>query len=315
MKKTAKKLYRIRNWSEYNEALIKRGSVTLWLVEEVIEEWLTHQKSGKPGASDYYSETAIECMLKLEAIYDLGLRGSQGLMQSIFALMGVELAVPHYTTLSRRRKRLAVSLGVKASKKAVHLVVDATGVKLYGEGEWKVRQHGCSKRRTWLKVHLGVDESSNEILAALLSTNSLTDGQCLEDLLDQLQRPIKQVSGDGAYDKRTCYQAIAAKKARAAIPPQHRARIWRHGNTAGERHARDENLREIRRHGRAAWKRSCQYHRRSKAETAMFRFKTIFGEKLSARNFDSQAVEVFIKCALLNTMMRLGMPDTDPRSP
>jgi hypothetical protein len=190
------------------------------------------------------------------------------------------------------------------------MVVDSTGIKVYGEGEWKVRQHGYSRRRTWRKLHLGVDEATGEFVAVAVTTNDFKDSQLLPDLLAQVAGEIKQVSADGAYDSPNCYDAIRDRKARAAIAPQKRARIWQHGNTKAERHIRDENLREIRRKGRRQWKRESGYHRRSLAETAVFRVKTIFGERVSARSFEGQAAQLLVRCAALNRMTHLGMPDT-----
>lgn len=316
MKKSNKTPYRIRNWREYNAALVNRGSLTVWVSDDVVTEWLNAELSGEPGASNYYSDTAIGCMLMLQAVYHLKLRQTEGLMRSIMELMGLELAVPDYTTLCRRRKRLAVCLEASTSSKPRHIVIDSTGVKIYGEGEWKVRQHGYSKRRTWRKLHLGVDEATHEIVAAVATTNNITDADGFSDVFDQLDGDIDQVSADGAYDKRKVYTAINKRnahsqtKTRAVIPPRRNAKIWQHGNSKRERLDRDENLRSIRKNGRAEWKRQSQYHRRSIAETAMYRFKTIFGEKLGARLFESQATEMFIKCAVLNKMTRLGMPDS-----
>jgi hypothetical protein len=310
MKKPAKKTCRIRNWKEYTKGLVKRGSLTIWISDDVADGWYTQESSGGRGASDVYSDAAIMCVLTLKEVYHQALRQAQGLTQSIVELMGLELDVPNYTTLSRRRKRLNVSLGATRRDEAVDMVVDATGVKLYGEGEWKVRQHGASKRRTWRKVHLGIDPDTHQIIAAVVTGNDVGDGEVLEDLLDQIDGEIASVTGDGAYDTRHCYEAINDKRARAIIPPRRGAKIWRHGNAKAERHARDENLRGVRKSGRAAWKRDSGYHKRSLAETGMFRFKTIFGDTLGARLFESQAAEVFIKCAALNTMARLGLPDS-----
>lgn len=191
---------------------------------------------------------------------------------------------------------------------ARHVVVDSTGVKVYGEGEWKTRQHGWSKRRTWRKLHLGVDEATGEILVAVTSTNDVSDGQVLPDLLDGIEDEIEQVSADGAYDKRNCYDTIARRQAKAAIPPRKGAKIWRHGNSKSDRHNRDQNLRRIRKVGRKRWKCESGYHRRSIAETTMFRFKVIFGGKLRSRKFDNQAVELFLQCAALNRMIQLAKP-------
>ncbi len=225
-------------------------------------------------------------------------------------LLKVALPVPDYTTLCRRRRGLEVNLPRCAKDKPLHVVVDATGIKVYGEGEWKVRRYGYSKRRTWRKLHLGMDETSGEIVAAAVTTNDLGDGQLLPEMLDQIDEHIVQVSADGAYDTRACYAAIERRQAQAAIPPRRGARIWRHGNAHDPPLARDEILRCIRRMGRAAWKRASGYHRRSLAETAMFRIKTIFGDRMRARSFSGQAAEMLIRCAALNRLTHLGMPDS-----
>ncbi|MGJ3249452.1 MAG: IS5 family transposase [Elainellaceae cyanobacterium] len=302
--------YRIRNWSEYNAGLKQRGSLTFWIDESVLEAWIVEDLSGKPGASKLYSDLAIMTMATLKAIYRLAGRQCQGFVESIFELMDIELAVPEHSTLSRRLGQLSVELPVIPKEGARHVVVDSTGVKVYGEGEWKTRQHGISKRRTWRKLHLGVDEATGEILAAVVTTNDVHDGEVLNDVLEAIEEQIEQVSTDGAYDHRHCYDEIEAKGAKAVIPPRRDAKIWQHGNRKEKPHQRDENLRSIRKHGRNRWKQDSGYHRRSIAETTMFRLKTIFGGNLSARQFDNQAVELFIKCAALNRMIQIAKPDS-----
>lgn len=302
--------YRIRNWSEYNAGLKARGRLSFWIEESVLEAWIVEDLSGKPGASKLYSDLAILTMATLKAVYRLAGRQCQGFVGSIFALMGIELPVPDHSTLSRRLGQLSIELPVLPKAGSRHVVVDSTGVKVYGEGEWKTRQHGVSKRRTWRKLHLGVDEATGEILAAVATTNDFHDGEVLNDVLEAIDTPIEQVSTDGAYDHHHCYDEIAARGAKAVIPPRHDAVIWQHGNCKQKPHPRDENLRHIRKHGRKRWKRDAGYHRRSIAETTMFRFKTIFGGSLSARKFDNQAVELFIKCAALNRMIQIAKPDS-----
>ncbi len=192
----------------------------------------------------------------------------------------------------------------------MYVVVDSTGVKVYGEGEWKVRKHGASKRRTWRKLHLGVDEATGEILAAVVTTNDVADCEVLPQLLDGIDEEIEQVTGDGAYDTQDCYDAIDQQGASASIPPRRNAKIWQHGNRKAPPHPRDENLRRIRKVGRQRWKQESGYHRRSLAETTMFRLKTIFGGKLRRRTFDTQAVELFLQCAALNRMIQQCSPDS-----
>lgn len=307
---SAQPRYHLRNWQVYNAALKQRGSLTFWICEEIIEQWYSEEKTGRRGASNDYSELAIATMATLQAVFGLPGRQAQGFLESVFTLMGVSLRVPDHSTLSRRLGKLEVELPVVPKAKAVHVVVDSTGVKVYGEGEWKTRQHGVSKRRTWRKLHLGVDEASGEILSAVVSTNDWHDGQILPQLLEGIAEEIEQVSGDGAYDGRSCYAAIEQRQAKAVIPPRQGAKIWQHGNCQGVPHPRDHNLRRIRKVGRAKWKRESDYHRRSLAETTMFRLKTIFGGKLRRRTFDNQAAELFLQCAALNRMIQLCQPES-----
>ena len=308
----AQKQYRIRNWGPYNAALKQRGSLTFWIDDEVIAGWLNDQKSGKRGASNFYSDVAIATMGTVKAVYDLPGRQTQGFLESIFMLMNIDLAVPDHSTLSRRLGKLRIELPVVARCDARHVVVDSTGVKIYGEGEWKVRQHGSNKRRTWRKLHLGVDEATGEILAAVVSTNNVCAEDPLKDILDGVEGEIEAVSADGAYDKRKCYDAISEQEAQANIPPREDAQYW---EKEGEEHARNQALKRIDAVGRAEWKKERGYHRRSLAETMMFRFKTIFGRSCASRRFDNQAAELFLMCAALNRMTHLGMPDSYALNP
>jgi hypothetical protein len=298
--------YRIRNWKQYNKALIQRGSLTIWFDQHSIDAWLNQQHSGKAGRPLLYAAIAIECMLTLKAVYHLPLRSTQGLLHSLMRLLSIDLPVPHYSTLSRRSTSLEVKLLRQAKGKAIHLVVDSTGVKVYGEGEWKVRQHGYTKRRTWRKLHLGVDERSGEIVAVLTTDKDTLDRWAFPELIEQVEGEIAQVSADGAYDFKQCYQAIKNREARATIPPRCDAVVKGRQPFA----SRDENIRRIAEIGRQEWKAECGYHRRSLAETTNMRVKTIYGDKLSARRFVSQQTEMKIKCAALNRMTQLGMPDS-----
>jgi IS5 family transposase len=309
-KKTNRKVYRIRNWKQYNAALVQRGSLTLWVSDEVMTTWRDPAKTGKPGRPRIYSDTTVLCMATLKEVYHLSLRATKGLMRSLMRLLDLDLPVMDYSQLSRRCATLEVALPRRRTDETLHMVVDSTGVKVFGEGEWKVRQHGYTKRRTWRKLHLGADESTGEIVAAVVTTNNVADSQVLEELLEQVEEKIEQVSGDGGYDKRNCYEAIRQRQAKAAIPPQRNAKIWQHGNNKQERLIRDENLRRIRQVGRKQWKQEVGYHRRSLAETQMFRVKTIFGDRVSARQFAGQATQVLVRCAALNQMTHLGMPDS-----
>jgi len=298
--------YRVRNWKDYNRALIRRGSLTVWIEETTLQSWCQNMRDGQVGAPTTSSDLAIQALLTLKAVFCLPLRQTQGFAQSVLHLMASELPIPSYSTLSRRADGLAVALPRRTKDEPLHVVIDSTGLKIYGEGEWKTRQHGVSKRRTWRKMHLGVDEASGEIVAVVTTERDVGDCEVLPQLLEAIEDEIAQVSADGAYDTIACHQAIAARQARPAIPPRENAVI----TDIGQWDAREEAVRRIKAIGRPAWKQEVHYHRRSLAETMMFRQKTIFGDRLSSRKTATQTTEVRIRCAALNRMTHLGMPQS-----
>ncbi|HTX86465.1 MAG TPA: IS5 family transposase [Candidatus Nanoarchaeia archaeon] len=309
--KKAKTKYHLKNWKEYNENLKQRGSLEVWLDEDVLlSDWFS-EPSGKPGVQPIYSDTAIRIVLQFGQVFHQKLRQTEGLLQSVFKQLGVKLPIPDYSTLSRRCGQLIFSVPKKSRKKEkLIVVVDSTGVKVYGEGEWKVRQHGASKRRTWRKAHLAV-LPDGEIRAAELTGNDIADGDVFKKLIDQEENEIETVVGDGGYDKEKVYQACLAKKIKnILIPPQKNARIRQHGNSSLPSHPRDANLRQIRKTSLKKWKEQTEFHVRSLAETAMFRFKTIIGDKFKFRKFKNQRTELMISISILNRMLQLGMPDS-----
>ena len=303
-----KELYRVKNWSEYEKALVQRGSITFWLSDDIEQIWLyTGEK--QRGSQFDYSDKAVEIMLTIKEVFHLTNRGVEGFVGSLFQMMNIDLPVPDHTTLSKRGKTLNVKLPRKTNG-SIHLVLDSTGMKIYGEGEWKVRKHGYSKRRTWRKLHLGADPDSGEIQAVLLTENRSSDDAVVKDMLAQIEQVLLSAAADGAYDKRKVYEALNehSPDVDILIPPRKNARIWQHGNSKKEPLKRDENLRYIRKHGRQQWKEDSGYHIRSLAETIMFRLKTIFGDKLSARLLETQTTQALIRCLALNKMTHLGMP-------
>jgi hypothetical protein len=304
-----KATYRVRNWKEYDAALVGRGSLTLWVEEATLRAW-RYQGPTQRGAQLQYSDLAIECLLTLRAVYHLTLRATEGFARSLFGVMGLDLEVPDHTTLSRRAAAVRVTLP-KRAEGPLHLVLDSTGLKVYGEGEWKVRKHGYSKRRTWLKLHLAVDPRTHEIQAAIVSEPGVTDAEAVPALLEQVDNPVEAAEADGAYDQQLVYDALERRGARAVIPPRRDAKIRRHGNTTGPRLDRDENLRRIRQIGRKAWKEESGYHQRSLGETAMFRMKTLFGDEVSSRASRQQATEMGIRCRAMNIMTHQGMPQSE----
>lgn len=309
--KKAKKKYKVRNWKEYNEALVNRGRVMFWITEEAIEQWEEKQKTGKRGKPKVFSDTAIQTALTLREVFSLPLRQTEGFLTSILAVLNADVRTPDFTTLDKRMQTLTVGIRIRGINDTLHIVVDSTGAKVYGDGEWKVRKHGWSKHRTWKKLHLGIDEATGDILMAEVTGNDKTDGEMLESLLNQLPdgTVINQISADGAYDKRKCYEALRKRRVQhVAIPPQHNAKIWQHGNRNAEQLVRDKNLRRIRVIGRKQWKVETNYHRRSLSETGMFRIKTVFGDRVAARTDTRQRTELLLRCYALNKMTALGMP-------
>src|SRR5512143_2876762 len=309
MSEPAKKAtYRIRNWAEYDRALVRRGSLTIWVDEQALPDW-NYRGPAHWGGQYVYSDTAIQCLLTLRAVFHLPLRATQGMARSVFELMGLDLGVPHYSTLSRRAAALEVDLA-RESEGPLHLVLDSTGLKVYGEGEWKVRKHGYSRRRTWRKLHLAIDAETHEIQAVAVTESGVDDAEEVGHPLEPIDREVASAAADGAYDQRKVYRVPEPRTDTILIPPRKNARIWKHGNSAGPPLARDANLRAIRRVGRRAWKEEVGYHIRSLAETGMFRMKTIFGGGRASRRRECQVTEGTIRCRALNIMTHLGMPDS-----
>jgi hypothetical protein len=299
-----KRRYRIRNWPDYNKALISRGSLTFWIDSRSIDKWLSQDRPSRRGRRRTYSDLSIECSLLLREVYHLPLRATQGLVRSVIRLLGVKLPTPDYSTLFRRARLLHLSLSAASSKTISHLVIDSSGLKVFGEGEWKVRLHGADKRRTWRKLHILMDAATHQLTAALLTDKELLDRNALPHLLEQTEGEVERVCADGAYDFEQCYRAIKQHRAVALIPPRRDAII----RAKSPFEQRDENLRAIRRHGRKRWKQQSGYHRRSLDECAFFRLKTIFSDRLRSRRTDTQTAEALTRCAAMNRMTQLGMP-------
>lgn len=307
-----KPLYRVKNWSEYEKALVQRSSITFWLSDDFEETWLYAGERQRDSQFEY-SEKAIEIMLTIKEVFHLTNRGAEGFVRSVFEMLHSTLPVPDHSTLSKRAKNLKVRLPKKTNG-SMNLVLDSTGLKIYGEGEWKVRKHGYSKHRTWRKLHVGANPDNGEIQVVVLTENGISDDAVVKQMLEQIEQSLLACAADGAYDKRRVYQVLNAHSpdVEILIPPRKNARIWQHGNSKEQRLKRDENLRYIRKHGRQQWKQDSGYHVRSLAETIMFRLKTIFGDKLSARLLQTQTTQALIRCSALNRMTHLGMPESYP---
>lgn len=300
----AKARYRVANWPEYNRALVARGAITLWIDEEVLSGW---RATGGKGRR--YGDVAILCALSLRAVFGLTLRQTQGFLASLTRLIGLAIEVPHYSTFCRR----AGALEVPKPRRPVgggplHLAIDATGLKVYGEGEWKVRVHGKARRRVWRKLHLGVDTTTGAILAHRLTPSETHDGDELPGLLADIEGPVAAVYGDKAYDAFDIHAAVLARGARPVIPPRKGAAIHPPPRVKTPPPTRGAAVARIAEIGRKAWKQETGYHRRSLAETGMYRYKALIGPRLNARSFASQQAEAAIGVHCVNRFTALGMP-------
>ena len=305
---TRKGTYKITNWSKYNESLVQRGSITFWFSEDVIDQWHHANDRPKVGHPFVYSDTAVECLLVLRELFQLPYRQTEGLGKSLTQLMQIALDIPDYTSLAKRAAKLGVVLDVRKHNGPIDVVVDSTGLKVFGEGEWKMRKHGKSKRRTWRKLHLAVNPDTHEIEAETLTENSCDDASQVDDLLDQVAGSLEAFYGDGAYDQRKVYETLEKQGVRAIIPPRRNAKIWQHGNSGERPLTRDVAIREIRQRGRRQWKERIGYHRRSLSETAMYRMKSCFGDHLKNREIENQRTETRLRSKILNKFTRLGLP-------
>src|SRR5215813_12788823 len=248
---------------------INRGRLTIWFDDHAIAAWRNTEPAAGPGAPRTYSDLAIECALVCKSVYHLSLRAAQGFLSSVVELMKLPLPIPNYSTVSRRQGALQIHLSPPLSHGPRHVVIDATGLKVYGVGEWRVWKHRVSRRRTWRKLHLGIDESTKEIVAVELTGSRMHDSQPLPALLEQIANPIDQVSGDGAYDTRACYEAVLERGATPVFVPRRTARLGAAKDPTGWRAARNRILQQIAAQGRSAWQVLSGYTRQSIAENTM----------------------------------------------
>ncbi|MEH8254414.1 IS5 family transposase [Aeromonas veronii] len=285
-------LHPITNWPTYNKSLINRGSLTFWVDAEAMNNWFHHDHHGRRGRSQLYTDQTICTFLMLN---------------SLFELMNVPLCAPDYSCVSKRARTVKVSYRQLAKRRITDLVIDSTGLKFFGEGEWKVRKHGAEKRRVWRKLHLAVDPATHDIVAAEVSLENVHDAEVLPTLLHPLRRKLGRVYADGAYDNKASHQLILRKGATACIPPRKNVGLWEKG------HPRNEAVLVMRKEGLAHWKKISGYHRRSLAETAMYRFKQLLAGKISLRNYNGQVGEVMAYVSAINKLNTLGMPVREPR--
>jgi hypothetical protein len=299
--------YRVKNWRGYDAALRWRGDLTVWVTPEAIEAW-TPPSTGRRSRPQRYSEMAVETGLLLRLAFGRPWCQTEGMLASIMQLLGLEVPVPDHTTFSRRSVDLTVAKAVRTATGPVNVVIDSTGLKVFGGGEWQREKHGGRGRWTWRKLHLTVDPEYGEILTSELTTTEDGDASLVGPLLDQISGPIASVRADGAYDGEPVYRIIAQRDPTAAviIPPRSTALPADNTDTAPTQ--QDRHLRMIQERGRLGWQKVVNYGRRSVGEVTMMRYKTVIGRRLHARTLPTQKAEAAAGCKVLNVMTRLGMP-------
>ena len=301
----ARQRYRVTNWREYDAALRSRGSLTIWFTEEALAGWRAQPRT-TPGGQPHYSNLAIETALTLRAIFRLALRQSEGLIGSIMQMLGIDLPVPDHTTLSRRACGLPVQPRQRAGAGELHLIVDSTGLKLRGAGEWLFEKHGTAKRRAWRKLHIGIDAGSGEIVVFDLTDKDVDDATHVERLLEQLTEAPASFTADGAYDRAFLLDVVLARNpdAKFIVPPCRGAVPGPSAATAPTQ--RDRHVLCVEEHGRMNWQKAFGYNKRSKAEAAISRYKRVIGDGLKSCDDARRATEVAIAVKSLNRMSALG---------
>src|SRR3954464_13520640 len=308
---------KVVNWREYDESLRRRGSLTVWFSDEAIEAWKASPRTGRGGQPEY-SDLAILTGLTFKAVFRLAYRQTEGLIGSVIGLLGLDLAVPDHTTLCRRAETLEVprpkppgdgaESGARRDTGPMHLLVDSTGLKLYGAGEWLVEKHGTKRRRSWRKLHLGVDAETGRIVAATLTDRDEDDAAQVGPLLDQVADPVASFTADGAYDQESVYAGVAERHPEAAVivPPRATAVPSATAETAPTQ--RDRHLQLIAEKGRMGWQTASGYNWRARAEAAISRYKRVIGDGLHSRTDRRRATEVNVGVQVLNRMLELGRP-------
>lgn len=299
--------YRTTNWKSYNDGLKQRGSLLIWLDKDMV--WRA-PRAGRPGRPPVFSDAAIQFCLMVKVLFGLPLRQTTGMVASILQMARLDWSVPDFSTLSRRQKTISVDISSRRAAGPLNLLVDSTGIKFLGDGEWLARKHGTHRRRQYRKVHLAMDTATGDVRAVAFTSSDKGDSPVLPDLLDQIppDEQIGTVTGDGAFDTRRCHAAILERGGTAIIPIRKNGRRWKEDCPAAR--ARNDTLRTTQRFGRAIWKRWSGYHVRSRIEARMRCLKS-FGERIASRDPDRQTAEIHVRIALMNRFNALGTAEIE----
>jgi len=303
-----KRTYKVINWPDYNKALKQRGSLTLWLSEDFEKGWLAERtEEHRRGHPFIYSDTSMTLMLTLRHLFKLALRQLTGFVDSLFALLEKPLPVPDFSRLSRRGNCSLSQLKLPPLEKASHVVIDSTGLKVFGEKEWLETKHGKQyQRKVWRKIHIGID-GNGFIVAREMTDHRTDDRSYVPSLLGQAGTEYAdEVLADGGYDSHDIYRFLEEHGIKPLIPPPLHATL----SSSVEPTLRDQMVDYIQRKGYWAWYHKHNVGRRNKVENTFYRLKTIFGRKLMSRNWTNQDAETHLMCCLLNKMTECGMPKT-----
>lgn len=309
---------KVVNWRDYDASLRQRGSLTVWFTEEAIEGWRAAPRT-TAGGQAWYSPLAILTALTLRGVFRLALCQTEGLIGSIIGLLGLTLRVPDHSTLSRRAASLEVPrprrpnsnhAGANGSDEGepMHLLVDSTGLKLCGAGEWLIEKHGTQARRSWRKLHIGLAAETGQLVAPTLTSKAVDDAAQVGPLLDQVAGAVADVTADGAYDQGRTYDDVAERHPDAAVivPPRATAVLSETAENAPTQ--RDRHLQCIAEHGRLGWQRRSGYNTRALVEAGIARWKQVIGNGLRSHAEDRRLTEVNVAVHVLNRMLELGRP-------
>ncbi len=282
---------KVVNWRDYDASLRRRGSLTVWFTAEAIAGWRAAPRSAA-GGQPCYSPLAILTALTLRAVFRLALRQTEGLVGSIIDLLGLTLRVPDHSTLSRRAATLEVprptrpsGAGVAGEGEPMHLLVDSTGLKLCGAGEWLIEKHGAHARRSWRKLHIGLEADTGQIVAATLTDRDVDDASQVGPLLDQVAGAVASFTADGAYDQGSTYDSVAQRHPDAAVVVPPRSTAVPSETAASAPTQRDRHLQCIAEHGRMGWQTRSGHNARARAEAAIARWKQVIGDGRSRPRF------------------------------
>ena len=303
-----KSRYKLINWPEYNKSLVNRGKITIWFSEDAIKDWHPHIEKKPRGGQELYSPAAIQTCLTMKHLFKLGYRQTEGFMTSLIEMLDVAITSPEFSTISRRSIDLEIVSSLGKLEGDIDVLVDSTGLKVYGAGEWCEAKHGKTKRRKWKKLHLAVDKDTQDIVASTLTDEHMSDPSQVLPLLDKVDTNITSFSADGVYEGIDIRKGLEGRNIKCIVPPPSNAVLSKDSTTSPTQ--RDLDIMRIQKDGRKIWEYASGYSKRNMVENAMFRFKQIIGDKLRSRSENRQGTEIAIGIHILNKMVKLGMPDS-----